>query len=206
MKAHGGVDVQIHVWLTSALVRGEWLASRPGRFTPGEKVPGTHWIGGSVDLTANLDDMETWTFLTLPGHELRTLSRPDHSQLLHGLRQTYKDNRKCFFMFPWFISHVYIVEHPITNKKTPWPESASELTDRATAVLSSKLVPTFVDRGCHVVSVTDPYDRILGFLDKSRFFYQLAPQLYSRGWVDTGTSYNSVWKLRNVSWDKCAYG
>jgi hypothetical protein len=27
-----------------------------------------------------------------------------------------------------------------------------------------KLVPTFADRGCHVVSMTDPYGRILGFL------------------------------------------
>jgi hypothetical protein len=32
-----------------------------------------------------------------------------------------------------------------------------------------------------VVIVTDPYGRILGFLDRSRyFFYQVAPQLYSR--------------------------
>jgi hypothetical protein len=47
--------------------------------------------------------------------------------------------------------------------------------------LPAKLVPTFVDRGCHMVSVTDPYGRILGFLDRSRyFFFQVAPQLYSR--------------------------
>jgi hypothetical protein len=51
--------------------------------------------------------------------------------------------------------------------------------------LSAKLVPTFADRGCHVVSVTDPYGRILAFLDRSRyFFFQVAPRLYSRGWVD----------------------
>jgi CBS-domain-containing membrane protein len=48
--------------------------------------------------------------------------------------------------------------------------------------LSANLVPTFADRGCHVVSVTDPYGRILGFLDWSRYaFFQVAPQLYSRG-------------------------
>jgi hypothetical protein len=36
-----------------------------------------------------------------------------------------------------------------------------------------------------VVSVTDPYGRILGFLDGSRyFFFQIAPQIYSRGRVD----------------------
>jgi len=27
---------------------GEWSASRPGRFTPKERTPGTHWIGGWV--------------------------------------------------------------------------------------------------------------------------------------------------------------
>jgi hypothetical protein len=26
-----------------------------GRFTPGERAPGTHWIGGSVGLRAGLD-------------------------------------------------------------------------------------------------------------------------------------------------------
>jgi hypothetical protein len=50
--------------------------------------------------------------------------------------------------------------------------------------LSAKLVPTFADRWCHVVSVTDPYGRILGSLDRSRyFFFQIAPQLYSQGWM-----------------------
>jgi hypothetical protein len=28
-------------------------------------------------------------------------------------------------------------------------------------------VPTFEERGCHVVSVTDPYSSILGFLDRT---------------------------------------
>jgi hypothetical protein len=36
----------------------------------------------------------------------------------------------------------------------------------------------FADRECHVVSVTDPYGRILGFLDRSPYFiFQVAPQL-----------------------------
>jgi hypothetical protein len=36
-----------------------------------------------------------------------------------------------------------------------------------------------------VVSVTDPYSRIHDFLDRSRYcFFQVAPQLYSRGWMD----------------------
>jgi hypothetical protein len=51
--------------------------------------------------------------------------------------------------------------------------------------LLATLVPTFADRGCHVVSVTDSYGRNLSFLDRSRhFFFQIAPHLYSWGWVD----------------------
>jgi hypothetical protein len=33
--------------------------------------------------------------------------------------------------------------------------------------LLAKLVPTFAVRGCRVVSVTDPYGRILGLLDRT---------------------------------------
>jgi hypothetical protein len=36
--------------------------------------------------------------------------------------------------------------------------------------LSAKLVPTSADKGCHVVSVTDPNGRILGLLDRFFFF------------------------------------
>jgi hypothetical protein len=46
MKAYGGVDVYTHVFLTSALIGDKWSASRPCRFTSGERAPGTHWIGG----------------------------------------------------------------------------------------------------------------------------------------------------------------
>jgi hypothetical protein len=41
--------------LTSALDGGEWSASRPGRFTPKERVPGTHWKGGWVGPRAVLN-------------------------------------------------------------------------------------------------------------------------------------------------------
>jgi hypothetical protein len=39
MKKYGGVDVEIHVFLTSALVGGEWSASRPGLISPGKELP-----------------------------------------------------------------------------------------------------------------------------------------------------------------------
>jgi hypothetical protein len=45
-------------FLTSALDGGEWSASRPCCFTPGERAPGTHWIGGWVGPRAGLDSMK----------------------------------------------------------------------------------------------------------------------------------------------------
>jgi hypothetical protein len=37
MKIYAGEDVYIHVFLTSALVGGEWSASRLGGFNPGKR-------------------------------------------------------------------------------------------------------------------------------------------------------------------------
>jgi hypothetical protein len=42
----------------------------------------------------------------------------------------------------------------------------------------SKSVSTFLDRGCRVVSATDPHCRTLSFLHWSRYyFFKVAPQL-----------------------------
>jgi hypothetical protein len=47
----------------------------------------------------------------------------------------------------------------VTSVTTPWPESASELYLPSDRRLPPTLVPTFADRGCHMVSVTSlrPY-------------------------------------------------
>jgi hypothetical protein len=57
MKKHRGVEVLHHVFLASALDRGKWSASRPGRFTIGERLTGTHSIGGWLEPRAGLDAM-----------------------------------------------------------------------------------------------------------------------------------------------------
>jgi hypothetical protein len=44
-----------------------------------------------------------------------------------------------------------------------WPESASELYRSSDRRLSAKLVSSFADREYHLVSVTYPNSRILGF-------------------------------------------
>jgi hypothetical protein len=72
------------------------------------------------------------------------------------------------------------------KKKTPWLEAMNELYRQSNRRLSTKLMPTFADRGVPC-SQRDgslrPYSR---FLDRSRyFFFRVAPQLYPRGWVET---------------------
>jgi hypothetical protein len=61
------------ILLTSSLVGGEWSVSRSVRFTPGERAPCTHWIGGWEGPNAGLDDVEKRKFLTLPGLEFGPL-------------------------------------------------------------------------------------------------------------------------------------
>jgi hypothetical protein len=58
----------------------------PVALTPGERAPGTHWMGGGVNPRAGLKDVEKKKFLTLPGPELRPLGRPVRSQSLRRLR------------------------------------------------------------------------------------------------------------------------
>jgi hypothetical protein len=41
---HGGVEVHRNAFLNSELDDGEWTASRPLRFTPEERAPGTTLI------------------------------------------------------------------------------------------------------------------------------------------------------------------
>jgi hypothetical protein len=46
---------------------------------------------------------------------------------------------------------------------------------------------------CHVISVTDPYGRIFGFLDRSRYyFFQVAPKYtHEAEWTPFQTHYFS---------------
>jgi hypothetical protein len=83
--------------------------------------------------------------------------------------------------YPWVGEDNYTImlKYVIIIIITPRPESASQLYRPIGRRMSAKSVPGFAYTGCHVVSVTDPYGRILG---RSRyFFFQVAPQMYSRG-------------------------
>jgi hypothetical protein len=102
MKTDGGADVQIHIFLTSALAGGEWSASCHCRFTSGERDPGTHWIGGLVDSRAGLKEVEKREFLILPGLEIRPLGHPTPRKSLYRL--SYPGSLLCFYVHKYFVS------------------------------------------------------------------------------------------------------
>jgi hypothetical protein len=87
-----------HIYLASALAGGEWSASRPGRFTPRERAPGTHWIGGSLNPRAGLDAAGKGKILhcreSNPGS-------PAHSPSLYRLPETVARDGK---FRPWIFT------------------------------------------------------------------------------------------------------
>jgi hypothetical protein len=105
----------------------------PGRFTLGERAPGTQWIGGWVDPRTSLDDVMKRIFLTLSRLKLRPFCRPASSQSLYRLRYPPPFNKK---------NSVALV-----RKRTVLTERQQHIGE-----VSAK----FADRGCRVVSATDP--------------------------------------------------
>jgi hypothetical protein len=64
MKSCGGGHIT-PTFLTSALDGGEWSASSPESFNSGERVPGTHCIGGWVGPNTGLDAVQYRKILLL---------------------------------------------------------------------------------------------------------------------------------------------
>jgi hypothetical protein len=60
--------------------------------------------------------------------------------------------------------------HNLIKKKLHGLSPRANYSDQATAACRRSDCQLFADRGCHVVSVMDPYGRILGFLDRSHYF------------------------------------
>jgi hypothetical protein len=73
-----------HSW-TLALDGGEWSASRPGRFTPRERAPGTHCIGGWV---GPRDVLDTVVRRKIPSP--RPQSNP-RTSIVQSVAQRYTD-------------------------------------------------------------------------------------------------------------------
>jgi hypothetical protein len=86
-------------------------------------------------------------------------------------------------------NHSRVARKTYLMKRTKQTKSVALVRERTILnelpPLVGEVSNNFADRGCCVVSTTDSYGRILDFPDRSRYFsFQVAPQLYSRGWVD----------------------
>jgi hypothetical protein len=78
---------------------------------------------------------------------------------------------ECIYVFLMINSVALVSKRTISTERPP-------LVDEVSANF-------FADRGCRVVSTTDPHGRISVFWTRSRYFsVQVAPQLYSRGCVN----------------------
>jgi hypothetical protein len=77
----------------------------------------------------------------------------------------------CYHLPIWIYNSLVDIVYLLTIlKKTLWLSPRANYTDRATAACRRSDCQLFADRGCQVVSVADPYGRILDFLDRSRYF------------------------------------
>jgi hypothetical protein len=98
----GGI---IPPFLTSAVGGGEWSGSVPGHFTPGERSPGTHWLGGCVGLRPGLHAVEKRKILSLPAIEPWP-SGPCPSAILTELFRLLVNRR---FIEKYFKQKLYVI-------------------------------------------------------------------------------------------------
>jgi hypothetical protein len=136
MKAYWGIEVYSTHSLTSALDGGEWSASRPGRFTPRERAPDTHWIGGWTDPRDVLDAVVRRKFPAPAGNRTleprSTSANPiELSRLLQ--RKQRNENRlqilklACYILFDTLFNHSKYLRHtrvnPIPSGLATWSEN-----------------------------------------------------------------------------------
>jgi hypothetical protein len=116
MKTYTELDVFIHIFLTSALVVGEWPVRRPCRFTSCMYCIRS-WMGPRADL----EGVDKRKFLILPGLQFRLLCRPASSQSLHRLlaiNEHYKQHaygNETFFI--WWTKLKNVLQKSISKLK-----------------------------------------------------------------------------------------
>jgi hypothetical protein len=148
--------------LTSALVGGEWSASRPARFTPGQITPGTHWIGGRVSPRGSLDDVENTKFLAPTGLEFRPLDHPGRFQSLSRLRypsSRYRHNYLLLLLIVLFVC-IYSIDslqlkYISLSKSTPHTSTRGNLRVQLTDC-GSTLTMWQVSRANAFTNFTNP--------------------------------------------------
>jgi hypothetical protein len=104
--------------------------------------------------------------------------------LLHG----------CFNFFPYLPGDVFNLNNSMAL--------AHERTIPSDFRLSTKLVPTFVDRGHRVIKATDPHGCILGFLDRNRLFLLNSSSIvltWLSGPCSRPTTTQKIWYRRELN-------
>jgi hypothetical protein len=99
---------------------------------------------------------------------LKATIHPSHSTLTSFIHNYYSYLNICALYSRGLYRRNLSYPVQTKNKKTPIPQSASELyrpIDRHLSEVCANLC------GCCVVSATDPYGRIIGFLDRNRYFF-----------------------------------
>jgi hypothetical protein len=92
--------------LMSVVDGGEWSGTCPSCFTPRERAPSTHWIGGWMGSRAGLDMVSEKNSQPLPGIEPLSSDYPACSQSLYQLLLWYHGGNKiwkhciCHVIFP----------------------------------------------------------------------------------------------------------
>jgi hypothetical protein len=87
---------------------------------------------------------------------------------------SYNNLAEVRLSLKYILNSISLAPHTKRNrnsyKKLHGLSPRANYTDRATAACRRSDCQLFADRECHVVSLTDPYGRILCFLFRSRYF------------------------------------
>jgi hypothetical protein len=95
----------------------------------------------------------------------------------------------------WYLLRIYLPFLMVLPNSMNYIVKKNSVAWVCELTILTKRPPLVSEVSANVVSVTDPYGRILGFLDRGHyFFFQVAPQLYSQGWVDPITDPFLLWK------------
>jgi hypothetical protein len=114
--------------LTSALDKGEWSDSRPGRFTTSERAPGTHWIGGWVGPRTGWRNLRFSCVIYLRYHS--------SFRFLVGAGRTMKTRLVSYFRAGVLTEYTLTQNKTGTTSTVPWAQKICErYTDQLQNVL-----------------------------------------------------------------------
>jgi hypothetical protein len=145
-------SVSVHITLIQWKLGSTWLLLSSVRFCARFRKTGVQWLFGHPDGMYN--SMAAFWLFAL-GYQKPSLC------------MTLQTSHSLWFMQLLVLQYVSTLS-ALKKNSMAWVREQTMPTDQPPHV--GEVLPTFADRGCHVVSVTDPYGRILGFRDRSHYF------------------------------------